>query len=172
MSLFASILPVIPNSLGIENPQISASKSPVWNPFFAKPNAIFADKVDFPTPPFPLPIAITLVLGSTFVGCAFSLAFSLAFSITAVRSFWSIAVIAISTVSTFSKSFSFLLISVSIWFLIGQSAIVRANLIVTVLSTCWTSLTMPNSTIFAPNSGSNTVERCFKRISLWVITVF
>ena len=68
MSLFASILPEIPRSLGIENPQISASNNPVLNPFFAQPKAMFADKVDFPTPPFPLPIAITLVRGSTFVG--------------------------------------------------------------------------------------------------------
>ena len=58
----------MPNSLGIEKPQISASKRPVLNPFFDKPRAIFVDNVDLPTPPLPLPIAITLVLGSIFVG--------------------------------------------------------------------------------------------------------
>ena len=63
----------------MENPQISASRSPVLNPFFDNPSAIFVDKVDLPTPPLPLPIAITLVLGSIFVGWAFSLAFFLLF---------------------------------------------------------------------------------------------
>ena len=72
---------------------------------------------------------ISFVDSTVVIKLALSLAFFLAFSITELLSFLLIAVTSISTVSTFSISRSFLLISVSIWFLIGHSAIVNANLI-------------------------------------------
>ena len=49
---------LISNILGIEGPKISASNKPTLHPTFFKAKAIFVAKVDFPTPPFALEIAI------------------------------------------------------------------------------------------------------------------
>ena len=87
---------------------MSASSKPVLYPFFSKPKAIFVEIVDFPTPPLPLPIAITLVCGLILVSGALSLAFFLAFSITELLSFLFIAVTSMFTVSIFSIRRSFL----------------------------------------------------------------
>ena len=78
LSLFASNLPSIPSNRGIEKPQISASSNPVVKPKFSSPTARFVEIVDFPTPPLPLPTAITLVRVLIFVGIALSRAFFLA----------------------------------------------------------------------------------------------
>ncbi|MPM80132.1 hypothetical protein SDC9_127178 [bioreactor metagenome] len=49
----------IPINLGTEGPVISASRIPTEKPFFAKATANKQDTELFPTPPLPLPTAIT-----------------------------------------------------------------------------------------------------------------
>jgi hypothetical protein len=55
----------MPSIRGIEKPQISASSSPTRKPSFASEIATLAEIDDFPTPPLPDPMAMTLVVGET-----------------------------------------------------------------------------------------------------------
>ncbi len=70
---------------GIENPHMSASSKPTRWPRSAMASARLTLADDLPTPPLPLPTAMTLVNGLTKVGSAFSLAFNRAVLITSAR---------------------------------------------------------------------------------------
>ena len=48
----------MPNILGIEGPYVSASNNPTLQPICFKAKARFVAKVDFPTPPLALEMAI------------------------------------------------------------------------------------------------------------------
>ena len=54
----------MPNILGIEKPQTSASTTPTCFPSSAKAIARFVVTEDFPTPPFPDAISSTRVVDS------------------------------------------------------------------------------------------------------------
>lgn len=69
-SSFPVARPVIPNAFGIEGPVISASNTAVWYPFLWNWTASIEDTIDFPTPPFPLTIPITLRI--VLFACGFS----------------------------------------------------------------------------------------------------
>ena len=59
-----------PSMRGIENPQMSASSTPTVSPRAASAAATFAVIEDLPTPPLPLPTAMTRVVADTSVGGA------------------------------------------------------------------------------------------------------
>ena len=76
----------MPNMRGIENPQMSASRTPTVFPAAASAAAKFTVTEDLPTPPLPLAIARTRADNGTAVSVAFSRAFHLARDMTSVRS--------------------------------------------------------------------------------------
>ena len=59
--------PFTPSMRGIEKPQMSASSTPTVRPRAASAAARFAVIDDLPTPPLPLPTAMTRVVGGTSV---------------------------------------------------------------------------------------------------------
>ena len=80
-----------PSMRGMEKPQMSASSTPTVNPRAASAAARLAVIDDLPTPPFPLPTAITRVVGETSVGGACCDACRRARCMTAERSSWVIS---------------------------------------------------------------------------------
>ena len=78
--------PLTPSMRGIEKPQMSASSTPTVSPRAASAAARFAVIDDFPTPPLPLPIAMTRVVAAISVGGADCDARRRAFCMTAERS--------------------------------------------------------------------------------------
>ena len=76
---------------GIEKPQMSASSTPTVSPRAASAAARFAVTDDLPTPPLPLPTAITRVVAATSVAGARSCASLRARCMSAERSSWVIS---------------------------------------------------------------------------------
>ena len=76
---------------------MSASRSPTRNPAWDMATATFTAMDDFPTPPLPDPMAMTLVVGETWVGSALARAFALATDMRPARCFLVIAVVRTST---------------------------------------------------------------------------
>ena len=80
-----------PSMRGIEKPQMSASSTPTVRPRAASAAARFAVIDDLPTPPLPLPTAITRVVAEISVGGACCEACQRARCITFERSSWVIS---------------------------------------------------------------------------------
>ena len=76
---------------------MSASSRPTRNPACDMATATFTEIDDLPTPPLPDPMAMTLVVGETWVGSAPALAFALATDMRPARCFLVIAVVRTST---------------------------------------------------------------------------
>ncbi len=83
--------PLTPSMRGIEKPQMSASSTPTVRPRAASAAARLAVIDDLPTPPLPLPTAITRVVAGTSVTGADCEARSRAFCMRAERSSWVIS---------------------------------------------------------------------------------
>jgi hypothetical protein len=82
----ASIRSEMPSNRGIENPQMSASRTPTVYPWAAIAVARLTVTELLPTPPLPLAIASTWQLGGIWVSGAFERAFQRAFDMTCDRS--------------------------------------------------------------------------------------
>ncbi len=112
---------------------------------------------DLPTPPLPLPTAITRVVADTSVGGACCDACQRARCIRFERSSWVISSYSTSTSRTPGRPATFELTSLPIWPRNGHAAVVSATFTVTSPSgPTSTPCTMPRSTIDAWSSGSST----------------
>ena len=156
----ASTSPVIPSSLGTENPQMSASSTPTVSPRRARATARLTVTELFPTPPLPEATAITrAVSGMSVTGAGFW-ASCRARAMTALRWSASITPVSTETVRTPGTAPTWVSTSLRIWVRSGHPATVRATSTATSPpSPTRTPLTMPSSTMSAPSSGSTTPRR-------------
>ena len=106
---------------------MSASSTPTVRPRAASAAARFAVIDDFPTPPFPLPTAITRVVAAISVGGAACAACHRARCITFERSSWVISSYSTCTSRTPGRPAIFERTSLPIWPRSGQAAVVERD---------------------------------------------
>ena len=123
--------PFTPSIRGIEKPQMSASRTPTVRPRAASAAARFAVIDDLPTPPLPLPTAMTRVVAGTSVAGADWDARRRAFCISSERSSWVISSYSTRTSATPGRPATLERTSVPIWPRSGHAAVVRATLTTT-----------------------------------------
>jgi len=155
----ASTSPRMPSSRGTENPQMSASSTPTVSPRRARATARLTVTELLPTPPLPEATAITRAVSGTSVTGASSRARSRARAMTACFCAASITPVVTVTCSTPSSAPTWVSTSRWIWVRNGQPAMVSATSTATRPPSTRTEVTMPRSTMSAPNSGSITLRR-------------